>query len=759
MLSRRKPLNDFRQMKKLTFTLILLFLSFYLSTTAQEWRMLALPHHDLLSSDRVLFLLEDREGVLWYATEGGGVCRDDGIHVDVFRSDNEHPDLLGSNNISSLADAGNEILVGTFHGAYRLSKADFSISRMKEVDDKRVDDILTTRDGRVFLTSNKQIYEYSHDMQLQKTHPSSWKGESVYVSHLFEDCKGRIWATQWDGGLMVLESGKFIEAKWPLPVAAADLADGSPDGSALWVGTVGKGIVRYIPSTGEATQQPAFDTGICIDLQLSSDGRHLWMTTLDRLLLFSIESDKLKELPTEQFTPEGTKVLHRLSKDSRGTLLVSGSHPGPFAIENTHNAPWYDGTIDDDGLKWVFRERQGLICRDSQSGQEETISSPGTPLLPILAKRKNGKGIWATDGRHLFLCQKNEIKDYAELSYRPSALADDGKGFLWSATGNGLCRMSLQSKTTEIMSTQAKDVSAIAFTSDGTLWMGTIYGDILTYKNGKTKKDTYASDPDGHGVTVLSSDTSDILKIVTDRYVRLYDTHRKTLRQQSREDDGVYCIELRETEPECHWPHPSRETIVERIPSWLTSWWMFVVYSIIITSIIILLIHNHHLRRQRRIFLKQMTDMHPGEKSPNDDSQKEGEQTSVKPSSIAEPHPPIQDKWLKKAIAQVEQNLGNESYNVEQLSQDMCMSRMTFYRKIQTQTGQKPTEFIRTIRLRHAAKLLQDGEMTVSEISDAIGFSSVSYFSRTFRTMFGVSPTQFGKSTTADSREPNDNPS
>ena len=87
------------------------------------------------------------------------------------------------------------------------------------------------------------------------------------------------------------------------------------------------------------------------------------------------------------------------------------------------------------------------------------------------------------------------------------------------------------------------------------------------------------------------------------------------------------------------------------------------------------------------------------------------------------------------------------------------MSRMTFYRKIQAHTGQKPTEFIRTIRLRHAARLLQEGELTVSEISDAIGFSSVSYFSRTFRTMFGVPPTQFGKITTADSREPSDSPS
>ena len=64
------------------------------------------------------------------------------------------------------------------------------------------------------------------------------------------------------------------------------------------------------------------------------------------------------------------------------------------------------------------------------------------------------------------------------------------------------------------------------------------------------------------------------------------------------------------------------------------------------------------------------------------------------------------DEWLKKAIAQVEAHLNDEGYTVEKLSSDMCMSRMTFYRKIQSLTGQSPTEFMRTIRLRRAADLL-----------------------------------------------------
>ena len=110
-----------------------------------------------------------------------------------------------------------------------------------------------------------------------------------------------------------------------------------------------------------------------------------------------------------------------------------------------------------------------------------------------------------------------------------------------------------------------------------------------------------------------------------------------------------------------------------------------------------------------------------------------------------QPVPTVGDEWLKKAIAQMEAHLSDEDYTVEQLSSDMCMSRMTFYRKIQSLTGQSPTEFMRTIRLRRAADLLCEGRMTVTEITYATGFSSISYFSRCFRTMFGVPPTQFGK--------------
>ena len=128
-----------------------------LACQAQAEQRLTLPNREQLSAERVLQVMQDSEGYLWYATEGGGLCRDDGRQVLVLRSDADHPDLLGGNNVACIAEAGHRILIGSFHGAYMLDKHDYSISRLAEVDDKRVDDIVVAANGHWWLFRNKTI--------------------------------------------------------------------------------------------------------------------------------------------------------------------------------------------------------------------------------------------------------------------------------------------------------------------------------------------------------------------------------------------------------------------------------------------------------------------------------------------------------------------------------------------------------------------------------------------------------------------------
>jgi AraC-like DNA-binding protein/sugar lactone lactonase YvrE len=562
---------------------ILFFISLLpLLGSAQEQQELTFPRLEQLSAQHVTHVIQDSEGYLWYGTEGGGVCRDDGHQILVFRSDAEHPDLLGSNSIACLAEATQRyIIIGTYHGAFLLDKHDYSIRRMIEVDDKRVDDIIISKNGHWWMTSNKKVYEYA-DRKLINIYPAGDK----YIFRLQEDQEGMIWATEWEGGLLQLKDGHFIQVR-----AKNDTID-----------------------------------------------------------------------------------FRRIMTDDQGRQLVANGLGECHALDNNRQKPFFDGKFFTKFTGDSIRRTYGLSTR------------PTAIALPP----------------------------------RPSGRLREGE--LWFSTGKDIrCKTK---DTEQIILPDTKDVSAMCFAKDGTLWLATIFGTIMTYKDGQLLTDEYASNEYGDAVLALQTDSLGRLIIVYDRYVRLYDPTRQTLRQQNIEADGIYRIELQETEPGKRWSMP-QQSVAEQMPLWI--WWLI---AVLLLSLIALSGYILFLRRQRQRFLTVM-------------KRKTTTPEQTQEEQIAEEQPSLNDAWLQQAIEYVEKNIADEHYSVEQLSNDLCMSRMTLYRKIQSSTGQKPTEFIRTIRLRRAAELLREGRLTITEISYATGFSSVSYFSRCFRTMYGVAPTQF----------------
>ncbi len=103
----------------------------------------------------------------------------------------------------------------------------------------------------------------------------------------------------------------------------------------------------------------------------------------------------------------------------------------------------------------------------------------------------------------------------------------------------------------------------------------------------------------------------------------------------------------------------------------------------------------------------------------------------------------IDEQLLEKAFEWVEKNIDNAEYSIEDFSRDMGMSRVNLYRKLHSITGLSPTEFVSNVRLKRAAQLLDQGNMTVVEVSYSVGFSTPSYFTKSFKKMFGVLPTQY----------------
>lgn len=87
-----------------------------------------------------------------------------------------------------------------------------------------------------------------------------------------------------------------------------------------------------------------------------------------------------------------------------------------------------------------------------------------------------------------------------------------------------------------------------------------------------------------------------------------------------------------------------------------------------------------------------------------------------------------------------------DKVNIDYLSDVMCMSRPTLYRKLKAVTGMSGNEYIRHIRMVKAKELILSGGYTLAEISDKLGFSSANYFRETFKTVFGKTPSEYLKS-------------
>ncbi len=103
----------------------------------------------------------------------------------------------------------------------------------------------------------------------------------------------------------------------------------------------------------------------------------------------------------------------------------------------------------------------------------------------------------------------------------------------------------------------------------------------------------------------------------------------------------------------------------------------------------------------------------------------------------------LDEKFLKKAIAYVEENMASSGFGIESLASAMNMSVRQFYNKLRAVSALTPNDFIRKVQLSRAMILLKQNEYSISEIAVMVGFEHHTHFSRLFRKYYGVSPSQF----------------
>lgn len=462
---------------------------------AQQYVARKLPTQAQLPVASVHCVLQDSEGFMWYGTNGGGLCRDNGYQVDVWRNDARARGRINSNEVTCIAEAPrNRIWFGTRRGLYCMDKSAYTLSQpVEELAGSPIDALHSDREGRLWVSANAEVACCdAGGRMLSRCRPGR------PVSQFYDD-GDRLWATLWGGGLMALERRDFLSGRcrfrrqpWPLDAWPVGIVKAGEPGC-YWVSTWGRGIGYYEPGANRLTLQPATQGAAgkqqVIDIHVDSRQGLLWATTMDNLYAYAVGGRTLAPVSTDAFVPQGNKILDHMAEDRNGNLYVAGFTPHTFIVSTDNRqirshtvAPMSaltgfpllaDRVVPDGGGFWIWQGRTGLTCYDPSA---ERI----TPVLThdfkrCIAPRKEGGGIWAVADKRLFWLSATadggvQERPVATAEERITCLYDKGDGRLWLGADGAVYRYATISGKMERVGRTAGTVAGIAVADGGAVY-------------------------------------------------------------------------------------------------------------------------------------------------------------------------------------------------------------------------------------------------------------------------------------------------
>lgn len=667
------------------------------------------PRIDQLPLVGVNAMLQDREGFIWYATTEGGLCRDDGYTVDVFRNDRANPMRLGhSNGVLSICETSKgDICFGTRENIYLLRKSDYSIVPLDTTIAKgKVRLIRLDKQGRLVAVTANGVCTYDQNYKRLSTIPFTLTEQEftdsinrLYSS--FKDSHGRQWFLDNMTPFVRIPRNNYISQR---DVTEADSENmEQPALRIIYVngkktkvckGTKGTlfcgdeaGITvngRYISGLSNIRDMtPARDGGIYF---ISAHAALAYCSQQGRVTEL-IKGGESKNVCT---TPDGMVWIGgwqgqvwRYDTNNKALILDE--------IASTNNCDPVNGIASDShGALWILTDKQIKIY-DRKSGHVRIITNKNRSinLTKFQGICRNADGSIKVTGTDGILTLRNNLQ-----------------------TGNGRIGLTavIRDGVKEYMSPNATSITIPATVTNTSLLFSTF--DLVN--------------------------TSEIVisyKINGGKWIELPPGTNTV--QLTALPKGTYTVDVKANDVD-NWGESTSTITLKRLPAWWETWWAYLLYSILIIGIIVAVDRAYVRYRDTKRKVAEL--------------QKRIEQLlldrDVKIENVADK---IADnnqdrEFIERAIELVKQHLADSDYDVAQFASDLCMSRATLYRMFASTTGQKPLEFMRSIRLKCAEELLRnDKTLSVQTVATLTGFASVSNFVKRFREMYGVNPSQMSQ--------------
>jgi AraC-like DNA-binding protein len=179
-------------------------------------------------------------------------------------------------------------------------------------------------------------------------------------------------------------------------------------------------------------------------------------------------------------------------------------------------------------------------------------------------------------------------------------------------------------------------------------------------------------------------------------------------------------------------------------PPWWQTWWFRLAYSFMFIVTILGGVY-FYLKHQKERMARKSEEMVNSMFEVRDKARRHfAQQLNISPARMALNSQ--EENFISRLIEVIEININNTEYSVEQMARDVAMERTGLYRKLQAIAGITPSEFLRSVRLKRAAQILEDNKkLSITEISELVGFTSSRHFATCFKQMFGCTPSDYRK--------------
>ncbi len=455
---------------------------------------------DILPTTNIAMIMQDRNGYLWYATNGEGLCKDDGYNIKVYNSHGYGKDVMQSDEVSCLCeDKKGNIIFGTRKGLYKLNVKDNKISRIEHnlFNRKKVNCLACDDKGQIWAGAAQSLIRFDQNGKFVKEY---YIGDNrrQEVKEIIIDSKGTLWLTILRGGIATLDNktDTITQRPWNLPVAASYMVENTRDGF-FWVGTWGMGIVRY-KADGTIILQDTPTSLSQFGLEVNNmiiDTTHnvMWVSTMDNLYAYSTDNNRLTLLSTNGFLPQEKKLIGKITRDRYGNIWVPGMSSKTFCLtwnsggirrddvhvmtERNEYKLMADKIIREGDYFWIYQRRTRLSLYNMRSGEITFMNTNAKPVplatQKAITKYMDGDGVWSCDGKHLIHIWHKGMDIYWEedtLGKTPnyiSALNDLGNGKLLIGTEKQVLRYDYRSHKIETLKDSTGTIHSIAWGTKG----------------------------------------------------------------------------------------------------------------------------------------------------------------------------------------------------------------------------------------------------------------------------------------------------